>query len=49
MSYKYIEKNKTISSYLMLYFSKESKTRPIRKHRFKEDEAFFKEEFEEKD
>ena len=34
--YEYIEKYKDISPCLMLYFSSEPYTRPIREHRFEE-------------
>jgi hypothetical protein len=47
--YEYIEKYKTITPCLMLHFSTEPKTRPIREHRFEEYEAFFKVEFGQKD
>lgn len=46
--YEYIEKYKNISPCLMLHFSTEPKTRPIREHRFEEYESFFKEVFGDK-
>lgn len=41
IKYEYLEKYKDISPCLMLYFSTEPYTRPIREHRFEEYEAIF--------
>lgn len=38
--YEYVEKYKSISPCLLLYFSTEPKIRPIREHRFEEYETF---------
>ena len=43
-AYEYVDKFKTISPCLLLYFSTEPKVRPIRKHRFEEYEAFLSEQ-----
>ena len=40
--YEYVEKFKNISPCLLLHFDTEPKIRPIREHRFKEYEEFFK-------
>jgi len=40
--YEYVEKYKTISPCLLLHFTTEPKTRPIREHRFGEYEAILK-------
>jgi hypothetical protein len=37
--YEYVDKYKTISPCLLLYFTTEPKIKPIREHRFKEYEA----------
>jgi len=44
VSYEYVEKYKQISPALLLHFNTEPKIRPIREHRFKEYEEFFKKE-----
>ena len=43
LHYEYVDKYKNISPCLLLHFETEPKTRPIREHRFKEYEEFFKE------
>lgn len=43
LRYEYVDKYKNISPCLLLHFETEPKTRPIREHRFKEYEEFFKE------
>lgn len=40
--YEYVEKFKNIAPCLLIYFETEPKIRPIREHRFKEYEEFFK-------
>jgi hypothetical protein len=40
--YEYVEKYKSISPCLLLYFSTEPKIRPIRAHRFEEYETLLK-------
>ena len=40
--YEYLEKYKSISPCLLLYFYTEPKQRPIREHRFKEYEEILK-------
>jgi len=42
IKYEYMEKHKDISPCLMLYFSTEPYTRPIREHRFEEYEVILK-------
>ena len=42
IGYEYLEKYNSISPCLLLYFSTEPKTRPIREHRFEEYEALVK-------
>ncbi len=42
INYEYMEKHKDISPCLMLYFSTEPYTRPIREHRFEEYEVILK-------
>ena len=43
--YEYVNKYKSISPCLLLYFETEPRLRPIRKHRFEEYEALLKEIF----
>lgn len=45
LGYEYVEKYKTISPCLLLYFSTEPKIRPIRAHRFKEYQLMLNELF----
>ena len=40
--YEYVDKYKTISPCLLLFFSTEPQIRPIREHRFDEYEILFK-------
>lgn len=40
--FEYVEKYKSISPCLLLYFSTEPKIKPIREHRFEEYEAILK-------
>jgi len=41
VGYEYVERYKDISPCLLLHFSTEPKTRPVREHRFEEYEALF--------
>jgi hypothetical protein len=43
--YEYVERYKTITPCLLLHFSTEPKTKPIREHRYEEYEALFKKFF----
>lgn len=43
--YEYVEQYKTITPCLLLHFSTEPKTRPIREHRYEEYEALIKKFF----
>ena len=43
ISYEFVEKYKSISPCLLLYFETEPKLRPIREHRFEEYEEIFNE------
>ena len=42
IGYEYVEKHKSISPCLLLYFDTEPKQRPIREHRFEEYEEILK-------
>lgn len=42
IKYEYLDKYKSISPCLLLHFSTEPKTRPIREHRFEEYEKIFR-------
>ncbi|MBL0310604.1 MAG: hypothetical protein IPP77_13320 [Bacteroidetes bacterium] len=42
IGYEYVDGYKSISPCLLLYFSTEPKTRPIREHRFEEYEVILK-------
>jgi hypothetical protein len=46
--YEYVDKYKSISPCLLLYFESEPNLRPIRKHRFEEYEQLLKENYERK-
>jgi len=43
--YEYVDRYKTITPCLLLHFSTEPKTRPIREHRYEEYEALIKKFF----